>query len=245
MKLREYSGVNSVTLDNFLSMGEDKILKFDFLTQGEEPDRAELTNSIYHCIFPWFNEQTMAGDTLNTYRIAVKKYYGKYYRFLNRKKQLEVLEIIKKYTNHDNNQIFEFEEIDKNGNKYFQLCNNYHLGNFGILPIHGGINPKRATGQYQDFFNLFLQAVKEFYSINPAQDDRVVKAIYCQKSYFKQFEDMSDFIEKNHLMSFTKSKNSLKFIDLSESLSFEEYVAESAKIIEKRGKELFISLHDL
>ena len=107
MKLSDYSGVKKITLDDFLALDEEQAVKFDFLTQGEEADRAALTNSIYHKLFPWFDEQIHAGDTLNTYRIAVKKYYGKYYRFLDRKKQLEIIAIIKKYTPHNDDQIFE------------------------------------------------------------------------------------------------------------------------------------------
>ena len=95
MKLKDYSGINKITLEDFLSLNEEQAVRFDFLTQGEEADRTELTNSIYHKLFPWFDEKRHAGDTINTYRIAVKKYYGKYYRFLDRRTQLEIIGIVK------------------------------------------------------------------------------------------------------------------------------------------------------
>lgn len=180
MKLTEYSGINKITLADFLALDEEQTIRFDFLTQGKEADRTELTNSIYHKLFPWFDEKNHAGDTLNTYRIVVKKYYGSYYRFLDRKKQLEIIGIIKKYTPHNSDQIFEFEAIDKNGHSYYQLCNNYQLGNFFILPVHGGINPKRARAPYNDFFDKFLIALNDFYYKNFTDTDKLKEAIVYQ-----------------------------------------------------------------
>ena len=59
MKLKDYSGINKITLEDFLSLNEEQAVRFDFLTQGEEADRTELTNSIYHKLFPWFDEKNM------------------------------------------------------------------------------------------------------------------------------------------------------------------------------------------
>jgi len=246
MKLSDYSGVKKITLDDFLALDEEQAVKFDFLTQGEEADRAALTNSIYHELFPWFDEQIHAGDTLNTYRIAVKKYYGKYYRFLDRKKQLEIIAIIKKYTPHNDDQIFEFEDTDKSGKPYYQLCNNYQLGNFDILPIHGGINPKRAQEPYNDFFDKFFSVVYDFYAGTLKLDNDLTKAIDCQKAYFKQFDDIGDFVEQNFLWDFftDTDDDSATCERLSDSSSFEEYVSLVTKIVAKRGKTLYKVLHD-
>ncbi|RMC51638.1 hypothetical protein [Lactobacillus sp. ESL0225] len=225
MKLTEYSGINKITLDDFLSLDEEQTIRFDFLTQGKEADCTELTNSIYHKLFPWFDEKNHAGDTLNTYRIAVKKYYGSYYRFLDRKKQLEIIGIIKKYTPHNSDQIFEFEATDKNGHSYYQLCNNYQLGNFFILPVHGGINPKRARVPYNDFFDKFLIVLNDF--------------------YFKNFTTYTDFIDKNYLWSFTEkvTKDNISLQKLSGKSTFEEYVLSITDIVKQRGQELYALLH--
>lgn len=84
-----------VTLPDFVKMGEEQASQFDFLTLGDEPDRCDLIKEVYQRIFPWYDEEEDAGDTLNTYRIAIKTFYGKYYRYLAREKQLEILDIKK------------------------------------------------------------------------------------------------------------------------------------------------------
>ena len=245
MKLKEYSGINKVTLEDFLALDAEQAVRFDFLTQGEEADRTELTNSIYHKLFPWFDEKKHAGDTINTYRIAVKKYYGKYYRFLDRKTQLEIIGIIKKCTPHNEGQIFEFEETDKNGKPYYQLCNNYQLGNFFILPVQGGINPKRAQEPYNDFFNGFLNVLSDFYNNNDfKKTDKLKEAILSQKDYFKRFDSITDFLDKNYLWSFTKrvAEDTIPLQNLSDKATFEEYVLAITDIIKQRGKELYDAL---
>ena len=245
MKLKEYSGINKVTLDDFLALDAEQAVRFDFLTQGEEADRTELTNSIYHKLFPWFDEKKHAGDTINTYRIAVKKYYGKYYRFLDRKTQLEIIGFIKKCTPHNEGQIFEFEETDKNGKPYYQLCNNYQLGNFFILPVQGGINPKRAQEPYNDFFDDFLNVLSDFYNNNDfKKTDKLKEAILSQKDYFKRFDSITDFLDKNYLWSFTKrvAEDTISLQNLSDKATFEEYVLAITDIIKQRGKELYDAL---
>ena len=249
MKLKDYSGINKITLENFLSLNEEQAVRFDFLTQGEEADRTELTNSIYHKLFPWFDEKRHAGDTLNTYRIAVKKYYGNYYRFLDRKTQLEIIGIIKKCTPHNEGQIFEFEETDKKGKPYYQLCNNYQLGNFFILPVQGGINPKRAQEPYNDFFDKFLIVLNELYNSNFKNDfkstDKLKKAIVFQKDYFKKFTNTADFIDENYLWNFTARDAEGKFSlqELSNKPTFENYLLAITDIIKQRGKKLYGALH--
>lgn len=137
MQLKDYSERNMVSLSDFMMMDDAEALQFDFLTQGMEPDRAGLINSIYHRVFPWFDESREAGDTLSTYRTAVKRFYGHNYRYLSRSQQLAVISIIERWTPHDDGQIFEYESVDKKGCVYYQLCNNYQLGNFGIMPMGG------------------------------------------------------------------------------------------------------------
>ncbi|RHW49325.1 DUF6994 family protein [Lactobacillus bombicola] len=246
MKLSDYSGVKKITLDDFLMLDEEQTIKFDFLTQGKEADRSELINSIYHKLFPWFDKQVHAGDTLNTYRIAVKKYYGTYYRFLDQEKQLEIITIIKKYTPHNDERIFEFEDTDKNGKSYYQLCNNYQLGNFGIFPIHGGINPKRACAPYNDFFDKFLSLVCDFYAGMLKLDNGLAKAIDYQTDYFKQFKDMADFVKQNFFCDFFIDTNyySATYKKLSASSTFAEYVSLVTDIVTKRSKTLYKVLHD-
>lgn len=247
MKIKEYVHDDKMSLEKFLEMDEDLAIKFDFLSQGDEPDRTNLAKEIYHQIFPWFDETKQAGDTLNTYRIAIKKYYGNYYRFLDRKIQLEILEIIKKNTKHLENHLFEFEEVDKDGRTYFQICNNYQLGNFGILPIRFGINPKRAADPYFDFFDSFIYVVNDFYAdeIENQSDDPLKKAMIEQSDYFNQFNDTFEFIENNFLEDYIISSEEEEYstiCNLSDCDTFEEYVSMAAQLIEQRGRRIWNKL---
>ena len=247
MKLDNYIGKNDLTVDDFLKLDEKQAIKFDFLTQGDEADRTNLNKGIYHKIFPWYNEEEQNGDTLNTYRIAIKKYYGSYYRFLNRDVQLEIIDIIKKYTLHDDNQLFEFEAVDGNGNAYFQVCNNYQLGNFGILPIRGGINPKRAQNPYLDYFDQFLYELNSFYEGESDMNGDLQKSILDREDYFNQFNNLEGFIEKNLLWDFleTDENDNLNLKYLSEIEDFEEYISAVTDIIYKRGRLIYRMLHGI
>ena len=53
----------------------------------------------------------------------------KSYSKLSRDKQHEILNIIKSYTEHNDEFPFEFE-LDSKGKKVYQICNNYQIGNF-------------------------------------------------------------------------------------------------------------------
>ncbi|CIV92272.1 Uncharacterised protein [Streptococcus pneumoniae] len=111
---------------------------------------------IYKDIFEWYDDKVHSGDTLITYRTAIfRKYYGKSYSKLSRDKQREILNIIKSYTEYDDDFPFEFELDNKEKNVY-QICNNYQIGNFGIFP-KGRINPKRAQSPYNDYAIHYIE----------------------------------------------------------------------------------------
>lgn len=242
MFLKDYVGKNGVmSIDKFISLPEEKAIKYDFLKQGDEPDRSKLAKELYRKIFPWYESDTHGGDTLNTYRTAIRQFYGNYYRFLDREKQIEILQIIKKYTLHDENQIFEFENTDKDGNVFFQLCNNYQLGNFGIFPTRDGINPKRAKAPYLDYFNDFLMVLYEYYSDDLIADDKLKQAIFAQSEYFDNFLGFFEYIDKNLLWDYLilEDEDTYLLLGLSASKTFEEYVSHVTEIVEKRGKTIF------
>jgi len=249
MKLEDYVWDRKESLEDFLKLNKEQAIKFDFLTQGEEPDRVRLINEIYHKIFPWFDENEQAGDTLNTYRTAVKKFYGSNYRFLKREQQLEIIGIIKKYTNFSDNHLFEFEATNAQGQTYYQLCNNYQLGNFGILPIHGGVNPARATSPYLDFFNEFILALNDYYNGELEKKDKLSSAILKQNKYFSSFEDLESFLNDNFLNDFVywykdeNEKTCYAVEGLSDTESFEEYVSMASNIITLRVQNIWKELH--
>lgn len=211
---------------------KEKAIKFSFLLQGDEPDRSELMKLIYKDIFEWYDDKVHSGDTLITYRTAIfRKYYGKSYSNLSRDKQHEILNIIKSYTEHDDDFPFEFE-LDSKEKKVYQICNNYQIGNFGIFP-KGRINPKRAQSPYNDYFDLALSVIWDLYDGTLTPDDEFKKAILDEKEYFDQFKDFETFLSYNFLTVFFDDDGYL--IRLSEIDNFEEYVRISNQIIYTRG----------
>jgi len=249
MKLEDYVWAQKESLEDFLKLNKEQAIRFDFLTQGEEPDRVRLVNEIYHKVFPWFDENEQAGDTLNTYRTAVRKFYGSNYRFLKREQQLEIVGIIKKNTNFSDSHLFEFEFTNSHGKTYYQLCNNYQLGNFGILPIHGGANPARAFNPYLDFFNEFILVLNDYYNGKLEGKDKLSSAILMQSKYFFAFEDLKSFLSDNFFNEFVycykdeNEKMCYAVKGLSNTESFEEYISIVSNIIKLRGQNIWKKLH--
>ena len=231
LKLEDFQTFPFKSVQEYIS-DKEKAIKFSFLLQGDEPDRSELIKLIYKDIFEWYDDKVHSGDTLITYRTAIfRKYYGKSYSNLSRDKQHEILNIIKSYTEHDDDFPFEFE-LDSKEKKVYQICNNYQIGNFGIFP-KGRINPKRAQSPYNDYFDLALSVIWDLYDGTLTPDDEFKKAILDEKEYFDQFKDFETFLSENFLTVFFDDEGYL--IRLSEIDNFEEYVRTSNQIIYTRG----------
>lgn len=231
LKLEDFQTFPFKSVQEYIS-DKEKAIKFSFLLQGDEPDRSELMKLIYKDIFEWYDDKVHSGDTLITYRTAIfRKYYGKSYSNLSRDKQHEILNIIKSYTEHDDDFPFEFE-LDSKEKKVYQICNNYQIGNFGIFP-KGRINPKRAQSPYNDYFDLALSVIWDLYDGTLTPDDEFKKAILDEKEYFDQFKDFETFLSYNFLTVFFDDDGYL--IRLSEIDNFEEYVRISNQIIYTRG----------
>lgn len=231
LKLEDFQTFPFKSVQEYIS-DKEKAIKFSFLLQGDEPDRSELIKLIHKDIFEWYDDKVHSGDTLITYRTAIfRKYYGKSYSNLSRDKQHEILNIIKSYTEHDDDFPFEFE-LDSKEKKVYQICNNYQIGNFGIFP-KGRINPKRAQSPYNDYFDLALSVIWDLYDGTLTPDDEFKKAILDEKEYFDQFKDFETFLSENFLTVFFDDDGYL--IRLSEIDNFEEYVRISNQIIYTRG----------
>lgn len=242
LKLEDFQTSPFNNVQEYIS-DKEKAIKFSFLLQGKAPDRSDLIKLIYKDIFEWYDDKVHSGDTLITYRTAIlRKFYGKSYSKLSRDKQLEILGIIESYTEHNDDFPFEFE-LEKGGS---QICNNYQIGNFGIFPKKGGINPKRAQSPYNDYFDLALSVIWDLYdgTLTPGNErkdgfkdkDRFndfKKTILDKKEYFDQFKDFETFLSENFLTVFFDDKGYL--IRLSEIDNFEEYVKISNQIIYNRG----------
>lgn len=231
LKLEDFQTFPFKNVQEYIS-DKEKAIKFSFLLQGDAPDRSELIKLIYKDIFEWYDDKVHSGDTLITYRTAIlRKYYGKPYSKLSRDKQHEILNIIKSYTEHNDDFPFEFE-LDSKEKKVYQICNNYQIGNFGIFPKKGGINPKRAQSPYYDYFDLALSEIRNLYDGTLTPDDDFKEAILDEKEYFDQFKDFETFLSENFLTVFFDEGH---LIRLSEIDNFEEYVRISNQIIYNRG----------
>ncbi|URZ87642.1 DUF6994 family protein [Floricoccus penangensis] len=243
MRLDEYVSKNKMSLAEFNRLGDDR-LTYDFLKECIYPDSSSLTHEIYKNIFPWYRPKYHSGDSLNTYRSAIlRKYYGKAYANLGRDDQEKILQIIKRHTlvNSENGGLlFEFD-FEANSKKEIKcLCNNYQLGNFGIwVSRKYGINTTRAQIGYDDFFDLTLNEIKNYYEGKFA-DNSLSKAIKYDSDYFNQFSGFDEFIEDNFLQDFLNEKGEV--IKLSEIDEFENYVETINNIIQKRGKRIINKL---
>lgn len=241
LKLEDFQTFPFKSVQEYIS-DKEKAIKFSFLLQGDEPDRSELMKLIYKDIFEWYDDKVHSGDTLITYRTAIfRKYYGKSYSKLSRDKQREILNIIKSYTEYDDDFPFEFELDNKEKNVY-QICNNYQIGNFGIFP-KGRINPKRAQSPYNDYFDLTLSVIWDLYDGTLTPDDEFKRAILDEKEYFDQFKDFETFLSDNFLTVFFDDEGYL--IRLSEIDDFEEYVRISNQIIYTRGLAILTYLQSM
>lgn len=238
MKLEDFQTYPFKNVQEYIS-DKEKAIEFSFLLQGDEPDRSELTKLIYKKIFEWYDDKVHSGDTLITYRTVIyRKYYKKPYKILPRNKQCEILNIIKKYTKHDEYFPFEYE-FSNDKKTVYQICNNYQIGNFGIFP-KGNINPKRAQPPYNDNFDLTLSVIQDLYNDSLTPDDGFKKAVLDEKEYFDQFGDFKTFLSKNFLTSFLDDKGS--FIQLSKIDNFEDYIRISNQIIYNRGLDILTYL---
>ncbi|MCG7196245.1 hypothetical protein [Fructilactobacillus sanfranciscensis] len=222
-------------------------------------------DKFYKQTFEWFNTEKkgyedLTGDTLITWRIPImKRYYNQAYKSLKDDKKNQIKDILKKYAPFDGPVEFA-ENADK---EKMQLSNYYVLGNLGLTPTWGGINSKRALC-FNDCYDAFLRLLKNFYQQNGNEyinDCIVGQAILEQKDYFESYKDISNvtnndkvtddnnafnnFINVNLLQDFTDGydeNNTYNVKNLASSETFEEYVKESAKVINARSKRMWKEL---
>lgn len=238
MNLKQYIKKPIKNVDEFLKIENPE--NFDFLQQGEEADRTELTKEIYSIIFPWFDDKKHSGDTLNTYRTIIgRKFYNKFYMLLPRDKQKEILEINGRY---HTSSLLEFDFQGKT-QMYKQICNNYKIGNFGIFPkgrlVDGkiiGINVDRSKAPYYDYFDLTLEKIKDLYEGKLKGETALEKTLLKEKEYFAYFKTFDEYIKLNFLTSYLDEDGEIK--KLSEIETYDEYVRVANDIINKRGQEI-------
>lgn len=214
----------------------------DFFDPVLDPDSSPRVVAIYRNQFPDLYQATdrgeikssdgrvlvLGGDTLITYRSAVKKIYGKYFGELDLPTQYEILQALEAHSCTPQKQI-RFSD----GNR---VINNHQLGN--MMPFPSSIpsmNTLRA-GKYYDYFDRFLEDVKSYYA-NPTgflPSSKLQAAIQFQHGYFDFFKTYDRYIEKNLLQDFV-GKNLWAITD------FREFLQVANEIIDGRGMRFTVT----
>lgn len=176
------------------------------------------------------------GDTLITYRSAIRRIYGKYFRHLDAPTQREIRSILDAYSNTAEKRIQFWDGLD--------IVNNHQIGN--MMPFPSGtpsLNSLRAdvgaspdAEKIYDYFDRFLSEVESYYakSADYRPTSKLQEAIHFYRGYFDFFQNYDKFVEDNLLQDFL-GKNLLAITD------FREYVQVANDIIDSRGKRFSVS----
>jgi len=172
------------------------------------------------------NVMCIGGDTLITYKSAIRRNFGRYFGQLRPETQAHVRCVLERYSITPDKTIRCFDYA-KNA-----VVNNHQIGN--MMPFPSGkpsLNILRAQGGLHDYFDRFLLEVRNFYarcsSFQPNSKLQVAIAFYG--GYFDFFQTYERFIEVNLLQDF-EDKNLWSITD------FEEYVKAANEIIDARAK---------
>ena len=177
-------------------------------------------------------QMVLGGDTLITYRSAVKKIYGKYFSELDTSTMKDILSALEVYS------VTAYKKIQFSDGK--GVVNNHQIGNMMPFPSSlPSMNTLRA-GKYYDYFDRFLNHVKGYYD-NPTgflPSSKLQEAIYYQHGYFDFFKTYDNYIERNFLQDFVGK-------DLWGIADFREYLRVANEIIDSRGKRFTIQLSNI
>jgi hypothetical protein len=170
----------------------------------------------------------LGGDTLITYRSAVRKIYGKYFGDLDSRTQKEILSALETYSCTSHKQILF---SDGRG-----VINNHQIGNMMPFPSSIPSMNRLRAGKLYDYFDRFLQEVENYYG-NPTgyrPSSTLQAAIHYQHGYFDFFKTYDQYIEDNLLQDFVSK-------DLWAITDFREYLQVANDIIDRRGKRFTVS----
>ena len=196
-----------------------KIYRMQFPDLYLATDRGEIKTSDGRAL-------TLAGDTLVTYKCAVRRIYGKYFPYLDSATQLEIRAILETHSHTLRKQIKCWDD------KAQALINNHQIGNMMPFPsARLSMNSLRASAPMFDYFDTFLAEVKSFYILSRTYQPTTAlqRAIEFQRGYFEFFKNYDNFIEVNLLQDFAN-------VDLRSIQNFAEYVRIAGDIIDRRGE---------
>lgn len=167
----------------------------------------------------------LAGDTLITYKSAIRKIYGRYFADLDLPTRLDIRSALESSSHTSRKRISCWDD------KSQILVNNHQIGN--MMPFPSGrpsLNSLRATAPLYDFFDGFLIEVERYYSAphDYRPTSGLQRAIAHQRGYFDFFQTYDGFIEGNLLQDFA-GRNLRAITD------FRHYVEVANEIIDNRG----------
>lgn len=214
----------------------------DFFDPVIDPDRSPRVVNIYRYQFPdlYQAEESgelktsdgcaviLKGDTLITYKSAIKWIFGKYFGELDSATQNDILSVLGTYSCTPLKQI---RFSDGKG-----IVNNHQIGNMMPFPSSTpSMNTLRAS-TYYDYFDRFLEEVRSYY-VNPKgflPSSKLQAAIQYQHGYFDFFKSYDQYIEQNLLQDFVGK-------DLWGITNFREFVQVANEIIDGRGKRFTVT----
>ena len=210
-------------------------------------DRGELITATGSAI-------QLGGETLITYRSAIRKIFGRNFRNLDESTQGDILSALESYATTREKQIQFWDGS--------VVINNHQIGN--MMPFPSGIpslNSLRAdmgniptapaydyyrnlrqrffganegrplvTELFYDYFDRFLAEVEKYYA-EPSKyhpESEIQIAIYYYRGYFDFFQTFDKYVVDNLLQDFVGN-------DLWSITDFREYLRVANEIIDRRG----------
>jgi hypothetical protein len=164
----------------------NELKKIGININGDDPDDSEISKKIYEVVFPFYNENSCRGETLNTYSSTFGSKQNKNWRLKN---------------------IIEKENIT-NGHKselYEKIENFWHtihtIGNFTVLERGHphSVNCARGTGVLHDSWPLTLLCIQDYINGYTMSDNNPLKNIFDTNEstilFFKRYKIIENGFE--------------------------------------------------
>jgi hypothetical protein len=173
----------------------------------------------------------LGGDTLITYKSAIRKIYGNYFGQLDPAIQRAILRALATVSSTSEKEIKCWDEHGQS------IVNNHQIGN--MMPFPSGtpsLNALRANAPLYDYFDQFLKEVQGYYARRSdyRPTSGLQKAIHQYRSYFDFFQTYDRFVADNLLQDFVGK-------DLASITDLHEYLQVVNEIIDSRGKRFTVS----
>ncbi|MGO2082930.1 hypothetical protein [Vagococcus sp.] len=188
-------------LNEFLKLGEEKAVKYDFFNESVNPDNSVLIKEIYKKLFPWYKEMPLkySGDTMNTYKRAIwckekdSGNKGKHdFICLSESKKKDYLNIVKRHTKELETYCFGIKTYGMYKNEEriltIEIFNNHQLGNFWPLPLTKAKNGTMNTlknSECNDYMDVVLKKIDKYFN---------EKKVGQESGFIVDFSNSNDYL---------------------------------------------------